>query len=97
MARALCFEQIVDTRNEGCLEDLVKIKIGIINKLEQFENINITLNDVRELEFNEGAGQMNTSYRQQYQIDKVGRAPTWNEVIKVINSIKAVRYTFISK
>lgn len=95
MIRTLTFEQIQDDRFNGSKEGLLRIHTQILEAFKGNENVVISVEAIRDLEFKSSATDGgNTQWRQRYFIQKSGRQLTWNDVYKAINKIKAVPYSF---
>jgi|LSQX01.3.fsa_nt_gb hypothetical protein len=98
MARKLYFQQITDSRfenEEDCLPILNK-RIEKLKKLLDIENVNITVSNPRLLEWGKAEGaEEHIQYRADFIIEKKTRKVTWNDIYKMVNSVKAVPYKFI--
>lgn len=89
MKRFLVFEQIVDSRFEK--EPLKKIN-SIVKKLDNILNKNSILFEHTNLQLINFVDN-NFQYRVKYKIKNKANL-TWNDVYKLINSVKAVPYKF---
>lgn len=98
MSRKLYFQQITDSRfmnKEDCLPTLNDI-VEKLKKLLDIENLNITVSDPRLIEWGKAEGvEEHIQYRVDFIIEKKTRKVTWNDIYKIVNSVKAVPYKFI--
>ncbi len=98
MSRRLYFQQITDSRfmnEEDCLL-ILNERIEKLKKLLDIENVNITVSNPRLLEWGKAKGvDEHIQYRADFIIEKKTRKITWNDIYKIVNSIKAVPYKFI--
>ena len=98
MSRKLYFQQITDSRfmnEEDCLP-ILNERIEKLKKLLDIENLNITVSDPRLLEWGKAEGaDEHIQYRADFVIEKKTRKVTWNDIYKIVNSVKAVPYKFI--
>lgn len=87
--RILTFSQILDSRFcENNKEEIVKIEQQLKAKLN-IEGVKIKSFDIRKIDFGDC-----TQYRQDYFILKTTRRITWNDIYKIVNSVRATPYTF---
>ena len=98
MSRKLYFQQITDSRfmnEEDCLP-ILNERIEKLKKLLDIENLNIAVSDPRLLEWGKAEGvEEHIQYRADFIIEKKTRKVTWNDIYKLVNSVKAVPYKFI--
>lgn len=98
MSRKLYFQQITDSRfmnKEDCLP-ILNERIEKLKKLLDIENLNITVSEPRLLEWGKAEGvEEHIQYRADFIIEKKTRRVTWNDIYKIVNSVKAVPYKFI--
>lgn len=87
--RTLTFQQIEDTRFKGTKASLELKNTTLFSKLESLVGVTVKSDPIRTL--NKDGEQ---SFRQRYYVQKVGRNTTWNDVYKMVNSVKAVPYDF---
>lgn len=93
--RCVHFEQIVDSRFDFDLSsknDGEKILLDRKEKILKLCDSDFTVHtsNIRFIKFDDGTCQ----YRQNYLIRKDNHKLTWNDLYKIINSVKAVHYDF---
>jgi hypothetical protein len=86
--RLLKFTQITDDRFNGNKNQLEKIVQEIKEKLS-LPGIQINITDIREVNFG-----TNKQWRADFYINKENPKFTWNDIYKIVNSVKAVSYHF---
>lgn len=99
--RALTFEFIADERfsknwgNNG-LDYLNDLDMELKNKLSYYPTLELVEKSIRTLDWDmRGAEVQHRQYRKTYIIVKTGRKITWDDVMGIVNSVKAVPYDFV--
>lgn len=93
IVRTLTFQQISDSRFNGSELGLAKLTSEVESSLSALPGVKIQIEELRCLENSETSTK---SWRQRFNVQKLGRKTTWNDVYKAVNSVKAVPYDFVS-
>ena len=93
VVRTLTFQQISDSRFNGSEFELGKLTSGVESALSVLPEVKFQIEELRYLDSSETSTK---SWRQRFNVQKVGRKTTWNDVYKAVNSVKAVPYDFVS-
>ena len=89
----LHFQQIVDSRRKGDSKALLIRRINAIKKkLERLPDVTVRVSTPRRVVF--GLPEPSVQWRADFQVRKGSRKVTWNEIYRVVNSVKAVPYSF---
>lgn len=92
--RTLTFEQITDSRFDTNIEQLLAKRIEkIVSLLRTMDGVHVFHDGISKLTF-EGP-ENNEQYRCRFWVRKDNRKTTWNDIYKVINSVKSVPYKFV--
>lgn len=98
MSRTLTFEQIASSRNNEGKNALLDRHNKIMELLTSHESITVKHGDVTENFWDKNLIRSNedvTDYRIRYYVKKQGRKITWNDIYKMVNSVKAAPYDFL--
>ena len=89
--RMLTFEQITDSRFDTNIEQLLMERVDKISTLlSNYDGVNVMYDNIRKVTFNN-----DIQYRCRFYVTKTTRKITWNDIYKIVNSVKAVPYNFI--
>lgn len=89
MARMLYFEQITDDRFDTDIYNLLEKRVKQIKELLNIEGVEVITGNIYDVDFG-----TNKQCRCKFYVKKNTRKITWNDVYKLVNSVKAVPYTF---
>ncbi len=79
------------TQKENDYSKLESIHRKLTELISQYEKLKVAHSDIKEWKM-----QNNTSiFEREYYIEKEGRKLTWNDVYKIVNSVKAQPYEFL--
>lgn len=111
MARTLCFTQITDDRFDTNIKELLQQRVDKIKELLNIDGVTVTTFPIDEIHFNERTEHCdkgyykdnpvtytvpaNTQCRCRIEVKKNTCKVTWNDIYKLVNSVKPVRYSFI--
>lgn len=84
--RKLVFEMISDSRFEG-YQKVGRARCAEVKKKLDIDGITLEYDTLREIEFDGGK-----QLRQKFYVSKNTRKYTWNDIMKLVNSIRAVPY-----
>lgn len=90
LGRTLTFEQIADSRFGITKGDLLERHERLMDLLSKQKPLTIVSEEPKRYVWPDGTVQ----YRIRYYIKKEGRKLTWNDVFRLVNSIKPVPYEF---
>lgn len=94
MSRTLAFEMIQDTRfSKTPKADVSGWTKKIESKLKKIDGVSVRVYDTRRIVFPDP--EKCISYRKKIHIQKTGRKVTWDDIMGIINSVKASHYEFI--
>lgn len=88
--RTLYFKQITDDRFDKDIYNLLESRVGKLKKLLNIDGVEVNTSKIYEVDFDS-----NKQYRCEFYIRKNTRKATWNDIYKIVNSIKPALYTFI--
>ena len=88
--RTLYFEQITDDRFNKDIYNLLENRVKRLKELLNIDGIELKTSNIYEIDF-----EMNKQCRCKFFIKKNTKKLTWNDIYKIVNSIKAVPYRFI--
>lgn len=89
MARILYFEQITDDRHDADIYNLLEKRVKKIKELLNIEGVEVNTGNIYDVDFG-----TNKQCRCKFYIKKNTRKVTWNDIYKLVNSVKPVPYTF---
>lgn len=89
MAKTLVFQQITDDRFDGNILETLQERVQQIKDLLRLDGVEVSVSEPRLVEFD-----TNNQYRVNFEITKTTRKITWNDIYKLVNSVKAVPYKF---
>lgn len=97
MSRTLTFNFITDERFNGTKEELIKMDSELKKKIQRYLSVlNFREEEIRELDWPEREMEpAHKQWRKAYYIQKLNRKITWNDIYKLVNSIKPVPYKFL--
>jgi len=87
--KILCFTQITDDRFEADIYNLLKNRIEKIKELLNIDGVEVNTGNIHEIDF-----ETNKQCRCNFFVKKKTRNITWNDIYKLVNSVKAVPYSF---
>ena len=87
--RMLCFEQITDDRFDTDIYNLLENRVRKIKELLNIEGVEVSTGNIYDVDFG-----TNKQCRCKFYVKKNTRNVTWNDIYKIVNSVKAVPYTF---
>lgn len=103
--RTLYFTQITDDRFDKNIKQLLEERIQKLKELLNIEGVELVVSDIEDIHFNghteywkDGTvayqEPANNQCRCRFQVRKTTRKLTWNDVYKIVNSVKPVPYSF---
>ena len=103
--RTLYFTQITDDRSDKNIKQLLEERIQKLKELLNIEGVELVVSDIEDIHFNghteywkDGTvayqEPANNQCRCRFQVRKTTRKLTWNDVYKIVNSVKPVPYSF---
>lgn len=97
MSRTLAFEMIQDTRfSKTPKADVSRWTKKIELKLKKIDGVSVRSYDTRRIVFSDPSDpEKCISYRKKIHVQKTGRKVTWDDIMGIINSVKAPHYEFI--
>lgn len=90
MMRTLYFEQITDDRFDKDIYNLLENRVKKLKELLNIDGVEVNTGFIYDV-----GSENNQQCRCKFYITKTTRKVTWNDIYKIVNSVKAVRYTFI--
>ena len=87
--RTLYFEQITDDRFDKDIYNLLENRVKKLKELLNIDGVEVNTSVIYEVDFDS-----NKQCRCNFTIRKNTRKATWNDIYKIVNSVKAVPYTF---
>ena len=88
--RTLYFEQITDDRFDKDIYNLLENRVKKLKELLNIDGVEVNTGFIYDVDF-----ENNQQFRCKFYITKTTRKVTWNDIYKIVNSVKAVPYTFI--
>ena len=103
MSRTLYFQQITDDRMDNNILELLKKRVGKLKELLTIEGVEIKVYNPILCTFTgrdwsplkQDYIDKSYQYRSDFYVTKTSRKISWNDIYKLVNSIKAVPYKFI--
>ena len=103
--RTLYFTQITDDRFDKNIKQLLEKRIEKLKELLNIEGVELVVSDIEDIHFNghteywkDGTvaykTDPNNQCRCRFQVRKTTRKITWNDIYKIVNSVKPVPYSF---
>lgn len=103
--RTLYFTQITDNRFDENIKELLEKRIQRIKKLLDIDGVEVIASNIEDVSFDEhtvyfddGSVAYKTKPNKQcrcyFKVRKTTRKITWNDVYDIVNSVKAVPYSF---
>ena len=95
--RTLTFEQITDGRfdNPSGLLRLLTKRITLIKEKLNIEGVQVTVGEPYEIKWPaRKLTPAHSQFRAKFYITKNTRKLTWNDIYRIVNSVKAVPYKF---
>lgn len=105
--RTLYFQQITDDRFESekivnnSILDTLLYRVDRLKELLKIDGVNVEICELKKLEFEaepleklKGV-EKSYQYRVDFYITKTTRKISWNDIYKIVNSVKPVPYSFI--
>lgn len=87
--RKLVFEMISDSRFEDYQKE-GRARCAEVKKKLDLDGITLEYDTLRDIEFGDGTKQL----RQKFYVSKNTRKYTWNDIMKLVNSVRAVPYSW---
>lgn len=103
--RTLYFTQITDDRFDRNIKSLLEERVREIKNLLNVDGVKVVVSDIEDIHFDR-----HTRYREDgsivyktephnqckctFQIIKTTRKLTWNDIYKIVNSVKPAPYSF---
>lgn len=87
--RILYFEQITDNRFDEDIYNLLENRVKKLKELLNIDGVEVNTSMIYDVDFG-----TNKQCRCKFYIKKNTRKVTWNDIYKIVNSVKAVPYTF---
>lgn len=105
MARALYFTQITDNRFDNNIKELLIKRTEKLKELLNIDGVTLWVSDIEDIHFNghteywkDGTiafkTEPNDQCRCRFKIEKETRKVSWNDIYKLVNSVKPVPYSF---
>lgn len=105
MGKVLYFEQITDDRFDADIYNLLEKRVAKIKELLDIDGIEVTSFPIEKIHFNEHINYWkdgtiayispaNNQCRCGFYIKKNTRKISWNDIYRLVNSVKAVSYKF---
>lgn len=88
-ARILYFEQITDDRFDENIYNLLDKRVRKIKELLNIDGVEVYTDMIYDVDFG-----TNKQCRCKFYVHKHTKKVTWNDIYKIVNSVKAVPYTF---
>ena len=88
-ARILYFEQITDDRFDENIYNLLDKRVRKIKELLNIDGVEVYTSMIYDVDFG-----TNKQCRCKFYVHKHTKKVTWNDIYKIVNSVKAVPYTF---
>ncbi len=92
--KTLCFTQITDSRFDNNILELLQNRIEKLKELLSIEGLEVNMTSPRLVDWS-NTSENNIQYRSEFYITKNTRKISWNDIYKMVNSVKAVPYRFI--
>lgn len=104
--RTLYFTQITDDRFDKNIEQLLEERIQKIKELLSIDGVEVIVSDIESIHFNghteywkDGSiayqTKSNNQCRCRFKVKKTTRKLSWNDIYRLVNSVKPVPYSFI--
>lgn len=88
--RTLYFEQVTDDRFDKDIYNLLESRVEKLKKLLNIDGVEVNTSKIYEVDFDS-----NKQYRCNFTIRKTTKKITWNDIYKIVNSVKPAPYRFI--
>lgn len=103
MGRTLYFQQVTDSRSEENILELLTQRVNKLKELLNIDGIEIQVTEPELIEWNHRDWSSllkdyidkHYQYRSSFFITKNTRKLSWNDIYKIVNSVKAVPYSFL--
>lgn len=106
MSRTLYFEQITDDRFDTNIKELLENRVEKLKNLLNIDGVEVKVFLLRLVHFDEHTGYWedgtvayvapaSNQYRCRFEIRKNTTKVSWDDIYKIVNSVKAVSYHFI--
>lgn len=103
--KTLYFTQITDDRFDKEIKQLLEKRIQTIKELLSVDGVEVIVSDIEEIHFDsytiyaeDGSVTYQTKPNNQcrciFQVRKNTRKLSWNDIYKLVNSVKPVHYSF---
>lgn len=87
--RRLVFEMISDSRFEDYQKE-GRARCEKVKQVLDLDGITLEYDTLRDIEFGDGTKQL----RQKFYVSKNTRKYTWNDIVKLVNSVRPVYYSW---
>ena len=103
--RTLYFTQITDDRFDKNIKQLLEERTQKIKELLSIDGVEVIVSDIEDIHFNghteywdDGSiayqTEPNNQCRCRFQVRKTTRKLSWNDIYRLVNSVKPVPYSF---
>lgn len=89
MAKTLYFEQITDDRFDKDIYNLLQKRVMKLKELLAIDGVEVKTGSIYPVDFG-----TNMQFRCKFYITKNTSKITWNEIYRIVNSVKPVPYHF---
>lgn len=102
MAKKLYFQQITDSRSNENILELLKQRVSTLKELLNIDGLEVHITEPELIEWNnrdwssliKDYVDKHYQYRSSFFVTKNTRKVSWNDIYKIVNSVKAVPYSF---
>lgn len=103
MGRRLYFQQVTDSRSEENILELLTERVNKLKELLNIEGVEVLATEPELIEWNYRDWSSllkcyidkHYQYRSSFFVTKNTRKLSWNDIYKIVNSVKAVPYSFL--
>jgi hypothetical protein len=88
--KILYFEQTTDDRFDKDIYNLLNKRVEKLKELLTIDGVEVKTGTIYNVDFG-----TNKQYRCKFYVSKKTKKTTWNDIYKIVNSVKAVNYKFI--
>lgn len=103
--RTLYFTQMTDDRFDRNIKSLLEERVREIKKLLNVDGVKVVISDIEDIHFDghtkyreDGSivykTEPNNQCRCKFEVIKTTRELSWNDIYKIVNSVKPVPYSF---
>ena len=106
MGRTLYFEQITDDRHDKNIRELLLSRVELLMELLTIDGVEVVVSDIVDIHFNghteywkDGTvayiTKPSNQCRCKFFIRKTTQKVSWNDIYRIVNSVKPVPYSFV--